>query len=497
MSAGPDLSLLSHEQKDALIHTLVAQVAALTARVAELEAKLGLPPKTPDNSSVPPSKGQKASEPSKPRPKANPHAGAHRPLHPNPTRERIVSAHVCQDCGADVSNVAQSAVQVYDRIEIPKVEPDVTRVTLQGGVCPCCARRFKAPAPEGLEPGSPFGPNLRAFVIYLRSVQGIPMARLSDVLKDLFDLDISEGALVNILAAARKPFAAQTNLIKQRLLSGTALASDETGMRVGKANWWLWVFHHGDSAAFVAEASRSKAVVEAFLGDWRPDVWLSDRLGSQIGWARREHQFCLAHLIRDVQYVIDQGEATFAPGLKSLLKRACALGRRRDGLADSTLKTYLADLNRRLDRLLSLRPAHAAGRKLQETIKAIRGNLFVFMTNREIEATNNGSERALRPGAVYRKITNGFRSEWAPPSTQTCDPSSKPRDDAASAPSTPYASPSKVVRSPSQRDNRKSDVSNYRRSTAQNAAQDAFGLSGDCDIGETRLQRRSRHSRLV
>ena len=107
-------------------------------------------------------------------------------------------------------------------------------------------QRFKAPAPVGLEPGSPFGPNLRAFVIYLRSVQGIPMARLSDVLKDLFDLDISEGALVNILEAARKPFAAQTNLIKQRLLSGTALASDETGMRVGKANWWLWVFHHGD-----------------------------------------------------------------------------------------------------------------------------------------------------------------------------------------------------------------------------------------------------------
>ena len=158
MSAGPDLSLLSHEQKDALIHTLMAQVAALTARVAELEAKLGLPPKTPDNSSVRPRKGQKASEPSKPRPKANPHAGAHRPLHPNPTRERIVSAHVCQDCGADVSNVAQSAVQVYDRIEIPKVEPDVTRVTLRGGVCPCCARRFKASAPVGLEPGSPFGP---------------------------------------------------------------------------------------------------------------------------------------------------------------------------------------------------------------------------------------------------------------------------------------------------------------------------------------------------
>ena len=35
MSAGPDLSLLSHEQKDALIHTLVAQVAALTATITQ------------------------------------------------------------------------------------------------------------------------------------------------------------------------------------------------------------------------------------------------------------------------------------------------------------------------------------------------------------------------------------------------------------------------------------------------------------------------------
>ena len=54
------------------------------------------------------------------------------------------------------------------------------------------------------------------------------MARLSHVLRDLFGLEISEGALVNILSASRKPFAAQTSLIKARLMAGTALASDET-----------------------------------------------------------------------------------------------------------------------------------------------------------------------------------------------------------------------------------------------------------------------------
>jgi len=157
MTPPPDLA-----DKDAMIAALLARIEALVSRIAELEAKLGLPPKTPDNSSVPPSKGQKPSEASTPKGKAKPHAGAHRPLHPNPTSKRDVFASACRGCGADVSGVAQSLCKAYDRVEIPDIKPDVTRVWLHGGVCPCCAKRFKAEPPEGLEPGSPFGPNLRA-----------------------------------------------------------------------------------------------------------------------------------------------------------------------------------------------------------------------------------------------------------------------------------------------------------------------------------------------
>ena len=395
------------------IASLMARVEALTARVDELEAKLGLPPKTPDNSSLPPSKGQKPSAPASPKPKRNPHPGAHRSLHPNPTSRLDCRAERCQHCGVDVSRTAQRACEAYDRVEIPDIKPDVTRVTLFGGDCPCCRKGFKAPAPAGLEPGSPFGENLRAFVLYLRSVQCIPLARLCDVLHDLLGLDISEGALVGVLKASVPAFAKQTCLIKARLLSGTALGCDETGLRVGKANFWQWIFHHGDSAVFVVDPHRTKTVVAGFLGDFRPDFWLSDRLGSQTGWARRDHQVCLAHLIRDAQYAIDAGDAVFAPGLKGLFKRACAIGRRRDRLADSTLKSYKADLERRLTRLLALNPPAASGKKLQRAIKRWRRCLFVFMENRDIEPTNNGSERGLRPCAIYRKVTNGFRAEWA------------------------------------------------------------------------------------
>src|SRR4051812_8584975 len=142
----------------------------------------------------------------------------------------------------------------------------------------------------GIGPGTTLGPNLRAFVIYLRSVQGIPLARLGCVLRDLFGLDISEGALVNILDASRAPFATQTSLIKARLLAGTVLASDETGMRVGRSNGWLWVFHHADSAIFVAAARRAKTVVAAFLGDHRPLIGSPTAMAARWagpGWGTR------------------------------------------------------------------------------------------------------------------------------------------------------------------------------------------------------------------
>jgi transposase len=394
------------------IAALRAENAELRAENARLRAKLDQPPKTPDNSSLPPSRGRKPSSAAEGKAKRQAHAGAHRPLHPNPTHRRDVFALACRHCGADVSQSRQWACESYDRIEIPDIEPDVTRVTLHGGVCPCCAGRFKAEPPEGLEPGSPFGPNLRALILYLRFTQGIGFERLSRLLFDLMGVEISEGALINILKAAGGHFAAASAAIRARLLAGTAICSDETGLRVGARSWWLWVFHHDDSAFFMVHARRGKMAVAQFLGSVRPDFWVSDRYSSQMGWAKKDHQVCLAHLIRDIQFVIDEGDDVFAPGLRHLIGRACRIGRRRERLADASLKIYLARLEADLDELLALTPSHAAGVKLQGVIEKFRRHLFVFMTNRAIPPTNNGSERALRPCVTFRKITNGFRSQW-------------------------------------------------------------------------------------
>jgi transposase len=420
----PEFFSLSNAEKDALIARLVARLSSLEAHVARLEAenaalreKLKLPPKTPDNSSTPPSQGKKpsgdqsATNASKGRRKA--HAGAHRPLHPNPTRTCEFWAERCGHCGTDLFDSTQTPVHSYDRIELPAITPDVTRVTLHGGVCPCCRQRFRAAPPAGLEPGSPFGPNLRAVVLYLRFAHAISLERLAQLMSDLVGLAISEGALVNILAHSRPAFARQASLIRARLLAGSVLQSDETSVRVGKRNWWLWTFHHGADCCFIIRPSRGKDVVADFLGEVRPAFWVSDRYGAQLGWAMTDNQVCLAHLIRDAQYAIDAGDTAFAPGLCKLLKRACAIGRRAAALADATLRTYRYKLDAKLDALLRMTPTHAAGEKLKDAIKGCRRCLFVFLENRAVPPTNNGSEQALRPCVVFRKVTNCFRSEWA------------------------------------------------------------------------------------
>jgi transposase len=412
MSPPPDFSALTSEQKDALIATLLARLEALEKENAVLREKLKLPPKTPDNSSLPPSRGHKKSGEASSEPKGRPHPGAHRPLHPNPTRRRDVMATQCSHCAADVSSVAQTAAHSYDRIEIPEIRPDVTRVTLHGGRCPCCAKRFKAEPPQGLEPGSPFGPNLRAFAIYLRASHAVSFERLARLISDLVGLEISEGALVNILAGAREPFAWQTSLIRDRLLSGAVVQSDETGMRVGKKTWWTWVFHHGADCCFVTEPSRGKNVVAAFLGSHRPDYWVSDRLAAQMGWARKEHQVCLAHLLRDAQYAVDAGDDRFAPGIAGLIGQACALARRRKDLSDAALRRHEASLDRQLNAVLAIEPRGEEGRRFKKTIKRFRQHMLVFVTNRDLPPTNNGSEQAIRPCVTFRKVTNCFRSEW-------------------------------------------------------------------------------------
>lgn len=409
---------LNEAEKDALLLEQAALIERLAARVAELEALVGKPRKTSANSHTPPSQdgpGGKSRKPDakrrrQPRPSR---PGVSRPLSEEPdTTERRV-AEACPHCGTAVSEAAQRCRHRYDHIDLPEIRPVVTRVELFGGRCGGCGRRYRAAPPAAMPPGTPFGPGIRSLLAYLHHSHHVGFERLARLLKELFGLSLSEGAIANAFRRMGGAFDAARTAIKAKLLTAPVIASDETTTRVNGITQWQWVFLSDTAVLHEIAPSRGRGVAEQVLGDHQPEVWVSDRYAGQQELGRT-HQVCLAHVLRDVQYAIDCGDTVAAPKIRDHLRWAIRIGKRRPSLKDSTLAAYAAKAERRLDALVGLPAAHPAGQTLQRQIKAWRGKFFIFLADRRVPPTNNISEREIRPSVIFRKVTNGFRSTWGP-----------------------------------------------------------------------------------
>src|SRR5512135_2980906 len=416
MTALPDLNKLTGTEKDALILVLLARLEAAEERIADLEARLGEPARTSNNSSLPPSQGHKANRPDKarregPRQGSLGRKGGGRPLAKEPDQFVIAKAKACAHCRAGLDDTDQVLLGCYDKIELPPVRPVITRVERHAGRCRCCGGTTLAPLPEGLEPGSPFGISILTLALYLRFVHALSYRRLTRLFQHLFALEISEGALDAMFRRAKPRFDDEVEAIVARLRRARVVCSDETTVRVDGQTRWNWVFQNAQVVIHVIRPSRGRAVVTEVLAGHRPQIWVSDLYGAQRGHAEA-WQVCLAHQLRDLRYAIEAGDTVFAPRMKALLLRAVIIARRRTELKESTRREYRRRLDRDLDAVLALQPTNRHGKRLRKRYAAIRSHLFTFLEHPEIAPDNNGSERELRPTATYRKVTGGFRSDW-------------------------------------------------------------------------------------
>ena len=416
MTQLPDLNHLSHAEKDALIRALWSQVQSLTARVTALEAKCHEPSKTPDNSSLPPSMGQKPNRPEKtkrvgPRKGSLGRKGGGRPLALFPDETVTAKASSCAHCEAALTEANQVLHGRYDKIDLPVVRPVVTRVERYAGHCLCCGGVTLAPVPMGMEETSPFSVNIVALAIYLRFTHAISYRRLSQLFMQLYALAISEGALDAMLQRAKPCFDNEVAAILARLRRARIVCSDETTVRIDGQAHWDWVFQNDQVVIHIVRNSRAASVVSETMAGHRPTIWVSDLYGAQQGHADL-WQVCLAHQLRDCKYAIEAGDTIFAPRMKALLLRAVVLARRRKKLAESTRRGHLRRLDHELNAIMVLAPTNPHGMRLRKRYGKVRSHLFTFLEHPDAPPDNNGSERELRPTATYRKVTGGFRSKW-------------------------------------------------------------------------------------
>jgi len=278
MTELPDLKQLTDEAKDALI-------LRLWEALQKLQKKR--PKKTSKNSSLPPAKGFKAEVKSEAKEGKQTRVGSlgreggGRGLSEDPDQILESTVKSCSDCGAEIARSDQQLMERYDKIEIPPIAPIVTRVERYGCDCPQCGAAQLGAVPVGMEPGSPFGNRIAALVTTMRYSHGISYGRMQQMLCDVFGLEMSEGAIANLLLRVKGQLQTEVDGILAALRSARLVGSDETSARVNGKNQWEWVFQNEQVCFHIIRPSRGGDVITEVMADHRPQVWVSDLFSAQ------------------------------------------------------------------------------------------------------------------------------------------------------------------------------------------------------------------------
>ena len=300
----------------------------------------------------------------------------------------------------------------YDEIDLPEIKPIVRRHRRLACRCARCGKTTRAPAPAVAQ-GTPFGGRIHALALYLKTNQLFSYERLQGAFGDLFGLALSQGALMNMFKRTAPVFAARRADALGVLRRAEVVACDETGARIEGCNAYQWVFCSADAVVHSVDFSRAAQVVHDTMAGHRPEVWISDRYTAQQGHGQR-HQTCLAHLDRKARFVAEHGSDLTGMRLQFWFDRAFGLARDIAGLAIATVKRRKRALTRDLDAILASTTDCPLARELLGQSRRARDQILTFCDFAgKVDATNNVSERALRPSVIQRKVTNGYRAKWA------------------------------------------------------------------------------------
>jgi transposase len=407
------------DRQQAQIATLTAQVEKLTAQVAKLEEKLrkssrnsGKPPSS-DGPMVPP-------RPKKPSTGRSPggqpgHERHERPLVPpgEVSKRVVLKPRRCCECGEHLAgdDAQPHRHQVFD---LPEVRPLVTEYELHALTCACGATT-SAELPEGVPTGA-FGASVTAVVALLMGVYRLSKRAVPDVMRDLFGLSMSVGAVIGCQQKASEALEVPVEEAKAAIVEAPVKHADETSWREARRRAWLWVVATAKLTVFMVHLRRNAEAAHALLGK-QAGVLVTDRHGAYGWWSGLVRQFCWAHLIRDFKAIAERGCASERIG-NALLAETDRMftwwHRVRDGtLTRSTFRVYMRDLRRRVEDLLAEGAAclHPKTEKTCKKLLRSADSLWTFVRVEGVEPTNNVAERAVRHAVLWRKACGGTHSE--------------------------------------------------------------------------------------
>jgi transposase len=416
-----------------LIASLQRQIAALQAEVADLRRQLG---RDSSNSSKPPSSDGLRKKPRIAGSLRGPSskAGGGQKGHQGGTLRQVADpdhvvrheACVCGHCGSPLGPHSAMGIEKRQVFDLPERPLLVTEHQASIYRCAQCRGVTKAAFPEGMVSPTQYGERLKAAAIYLNIQQLIPEDRTAQALSDLFGAPlICPASIVAWVGKKRQELRQVYESIGARVAEAKVRHLDETGFRIAGKLQWL---HTTSSLAFTFYRADEKR--GAIPGDLQGGVVVHDHFAPYHRLDTVDHAFCNAHILRELQCLIEFDQEPWAEPMRDMLLDAnVAVNKARQAGARALAPDELAAFverywaavrhglafHRQLPKLATKattrgRARQRPGHNLLERLKKFKVETLRFLTDFDVPFTNNLAEQDLRMMKVKMKISGSFRT---------------------------------------------------------------------------------------
>ena len=392
-------------------------IKALQERLSKYEE----PPKNSTNSSTPPSKEKMKDEiirrtrslrkPSGKKPGGQPgHEGATLKITDSPDVVADSAAEICDRCGDSLENCDAELDHVTQVISLPELRPLIRQINHYVRICRTCGHRVKASSERRRSNAVVYDGSVKGLVVYLSVVQFLPFNRIALFFNEVFGLDISQGSMVNWVNAAKEAARPAIEKIKEFIMRSAVVGFDESGCYCNGRLDWAWIAQTVYFTLLFHGRSRKGQELEDRFGDSLERMTaVTDRHSAYFALHFLNHQVCLAHLLRECQYLNElDAEQEWSKSVERLFQEAIHERNQKPGEAIDT-GTWLE----RLDALLkeNLTDLNAKFETFRKGLVKCRDHIFNFLKDPAVPPDNNASERGIRKLKIKMKVSGCFRSD--------------------------------------------------------------------------------------
>ncbi len=415
------------EKQSVLIQQQAKKIEELEARIEELEAQLN---KNSRNSSFPPSRDIYTPKPTSLRKKSGKkpggqknHKGSTLELSNHPDEIITNQVETCK-CGHALHNVIPQKIVRRQEFEIPQVPLKVTEYQSEIKICPVCGQKNTAAFPPGITQPVQFGENLKTTVIYLKNELFVPYKKIETYFRDIYGHTLSSATMLNIQKEASRllePFEAS---VKDELILSPVLNADETGLKVNGKRWWLHTIGNENMTLYGVNAKRGSTAMKEMGVLPKYDGVLVHDFWAPYSTYDCTHAYCNAHILRELQGIIDGFGQGWAENMKDLFAGihtcVCDENNRDPSTVSGFESRYISIVEKGMKQNPPPDKRQNAGKRgrvkrskplnLLIRLKKYREDILRFMHNPLVPFTNNLAERDVRMMKVQQKISGTFRS---------------------------------------------------------------------------------------